>query len=110
MKPIAIKFISGSILDFSWMKKITSTNPRAVLIVASGLFYYFTKDSIIDLICAMKNNFETCELVFDAVCKKRIKKIKPICKKNPETEKQLCIFMLIMQLNSLIKYHASFNR
>ena len=59
------KFISSSIFDFSWMEKIISTNTKVVLIVASGLLYYFTKDSIINLMCAMKNNFKACELAFD---------------------------------------------
>jgi len=87
------KFIPGSIFDFSWMEKIISTNPKAILIVASGLLYYFTKDSIINLICVMKNNFKVCELVFDAVCKNGLKRSNRFVKKSGNSEATMYFYV-----------------
>jgi O-methyltransferase involved in polyketide biosynthesis len=41
-----IRFISKSVLDFSWIDDVKATNPEKVLIIAEGLLCYFSGDEV----------------------------------------------------------------
>ena len=70
------KLIKGDILKTDWINNIKNEIiNRPVLIIASGLFHYFTKE---DVIKSIKNLmiFENVELIFDALNYLGIKGVK----------------------------------
>jgi len=58
--------------DFSWMDKITETNPveNGAVFFASGVFYYFKTEEVKKLVCEMAEKFPDSILVFDS-CNQR---------------------------------------
>ena len=58
--------------DFSWMDKITETNPveNGAVFFASGVFYYFKTEEVKKLVCEMAEKFSDSILVFDS-CNQR---------------------------------------
>lgn len=65
------KNISCDLNDISWFKEIDSEN--GVIFFASGVFYYFLKEEVKKLICAMNDSFSNGILVFDAANSKAVK-------------------------------------
>lgn len=65
------KNISCDLNDISWFKEIDSAN--GVIFFASGVFYYFLKEEVKKLICAMNDVFSNGVLVFDAANNKAVK-------------------------------------
>lgn len=59
------KFISKSVLDFSWLDQIPSDCP--VLFVAEGLLMYFTEDEVKKILTKIRYNFLNAEMVFEAM-------------------------------------------
>lgn len=57
------KFISKSVLDFSWVDEIAKS--KKSLFVAEGLFNYFTEDQVKSIFNAIKENFPEAELIFE---------------------------------------------
>ncbi len=63
------KYIAGDAFDCAWLKQVRDEVPDApILITASGLFYYFEEDKILDLMRMLQNNGDI-EIVFDTVNK-----------------------------------------
>jgi O-methyltransferase involved in polyketide biosynthesis len=58
------KFISCSLLDDRWFGQVT--RGASVLLLASGVFYYFYEDQIRDLFARLADAFPGSELFFDA--------------------------------------------
>ncbi len=58
--------------DFSWMEKISETNPveNGAVFFASGVFYYFKTEEVKKLVCKMAEKFPDSVLVFDS-CNQR---------------------------------------
>lgn len=56
-----------------WFEKIDSTN--GVVFFASGVFYYFLKDQVKNLVCKMAERFKGGKLVFDGANKTAVKMI-----------------------------------
>ena len=58
--------------DFSWMEKISETNPveNGAVFFASGVFYYFKTEEVKKLVCKMAEKFPGSVLVFDS-CNQR---------------------------------------
>ncbi|MCR4954187.1 MAG: class I SAM-dependent methyltransferase [Treponema sp.] len=58
--------------DFSWMNKISETNPieNGAVFFASGVFYYFKTEEVKKLVCKMAEVFPGAILVFDS-CNQR---------------------------------------
>lgn len=76
-----MKYIKGSILDDDWIKELKADlNGRPTLFIASGLFYYFNHDVVIDLIKKMKQ-FTNAYLIFDAVSAAAVKRTHKYMKK-----------------------------
>lgn len=65
------KNISCDLNDISWFKEIDSEN--GIIFFASGVFYYFLKEEVKKLICAMNDSFSNGILVFDAANSKAVK-------------------------------------
>lgn len=53
--------------DFSWFDKIDFNPAEGIVFTAGGLFYYFEKDQVRRLLCAMAERFPGGMITFDAV-------------------------------------------
>ena len=58
------KFISKSVLDFSWVDDIEKN--KRTLFIAEGLLNYFTEEDVKRIVFAIKDNFPDSELIFEA--------------------------------------------
>lgn len=63
--------IKGNMFDLSWSNNIDLSLPT--IIVSTGVFQYFDIQRITNLINSIKNKFNECELVFDAMNSNAIK-------------------------------------
>ncbi len=63
------KYIAGSAFEAEWIEEIRSEHPtEPLLVVASGLFYYFEEENVLDLIKLLMN-YGDIEILFDTVNK-----------------------------------------
>lgn len=53
--------------DFSWFDKIDFDPANGIVFTAGGLFYYFEKEQVCRLLCAMAERFPGGMIAFDAV-------------------------------------------
>ena len=76
-----MKYIKASILEDGWIKDLSEDlNGKPTLFIASGLFYYFKHDLVVDLIKKMKQ-FKNAYLIFDAVSASAVKRTHKYMKK-----------------------------
>jgi O-methyltransferase involved in polyketide biosynthesis len=57
--------IAKSMFDYTWLDEVASVD-GSVLILASGLFYYFEEKELRELVCRIADHFPSGELFFDA--------------------------------------------
>lgn len=75
------KYIVADVFDIGWIKKIREENPQSpILIVASGFFYFFEYDKVVELFTQLKN-YGDIEIVFDTVSKSGSKRMHHYMKK-----------------------------
>lgn len=58
------KFISKSVLDFEWVNDIVKG--KKTLFIAEGLFNYFSEENVKKILFAIKKNFPSSQIVFEA--------------------------------------------
>lgn len=58
------RMIGKSVLDFTWMEQIPKDKPT--LFIAEGLFCYFKREQVKQIMFAIKDNFPNSELVLEA--------------------------------------------
>ena len=87
------KTIAKSIFDKSWIKDISSERAKAVLIIAAGLFYYFPKKDIINLINDLKTSLDNCELAFDAISKTGLIRANRIVEKTGNKQAKMIFYV-----------------
>jgi O-methyltransferase involved in polyketide biosynthesis len=75
--------IGGDMFDTQWINKINTSFPS--LLIASGVFQYFTEDKVIQFITNIRANFKDVELIFDATNKTGIKYANKYVKKTGNT-------------------------
>jgi len=63
-------FIAGDLFDISWADTIDRTLPS--MVVVSGVFQYFEKEQVKQIIGRITEAFENVEIVFDAMSSKAI--------------------------------------
>jgi O-methyltransferase involved in polyketide biosynthesis len=63
--------IGGDIFDRLWINKINTSFPS--LLIASGVFQYFTEDKVVRFIKNIQANLRDAELIFDAANERGIK-------------------------------------
>ena len=56
--------IGCDLFDLAWTRRIDGSLPT--LLVACGVFQYFTREQVLNLIRELKNAFKNAELIFDA--------------------------------------------
>lgn len=81
-----VKTIAKSFSDYSWIDDIEYQQENGILIIAVGLFYYFKKDIIQNLIKKISERFNNAVLIFDATSKTGIKISNRYVKKIGDTE------------------------
>ena len=54
-----------SALDPGWIEQVEQTNPDTVVIVAEGVFHFFSKQELIDLFGMLADRLPGCRVVFD---------------------------------------------
>ena len=79
--------ISGDMFKLDWIKEIDTTLPT--LISASGVYQYFNKSKVIEMIKSMKDQIPNGELVFDATNSKGLKLANKYVKKTGNTNAQM---------------------
>ena len=63
------RYIAGSAFEEDWLEQVRAEHPEAPLLVtASGLFYYFEEEQVLDLIRMLQGHGDV-QLLFDAVSK-----------------------------------------
>ncbi len=68
-EPERERYIAGDAFREDWIRQIRAEHPEVpVLVIASGLFYYFEESAVLGLI-RMLQGFGDIELLFDAVSK-----------------------------------------
>lgn len=72
------KILTYSMFDYNWINEVKKSN-GPYLIVASGVFYYFEKEKIIEFLKKAKE-LENVEVVFDTVSKFGMKQIRKYMK------------------------------
>ncbi len=60
------RFLAYSMFDYRWMDIVRQAEPQSVLIIASGLFLYFTQDQVVDFIRHLME-LPNATLVFDTL-------------------------------------------
>jgi len=83
------KFISKSVLDYSWFDEIEYDLNNGIFFIAGGFVYYFKEDEISSLIIEMANRFPLTEMIFDATSKLANKVINLRAKKAGEKDLRL---------------------
>ena len=71
--------LTKSLLDYSWIEDVKKIAKGPYLIIASGVFYYFPKDQIIEFLRKVKL-LGTVEILFDTVSKSGMKRTKKYMK------------------------------
>ncbi len=61
------KYITGSILDFSWMDRFKDNNPQKTILIAEVLFYYFEEKEVKQQILEIKNKFPGSEMLIEVI-------------------------------------------
>jgi len=79
-------YLAQSVLDFSWMDKIQFFREKGIFFIAGGLFMYFTKMEISNLVSIMAEKFPSGELIFDHPGKLGVKIANKRTRKTGKTE------------------------
>jgi O-methyltransferase involved in polyketide biosynthesis len=58
--------LAGSLLEEDWLDSVVKVCPAADLIVAEGVFYFFTKQQVRDVFRRLADAFPGASVVFDA--------------------------------------------
>lgn len=61
------RFVSLSAFDPSWMNELPESDADDVLFVAEGLFMYFEREQVEELLAKMRDRFSGALIVFDAI-------------------------------------------
>ena len=62
---LGYELIGCSVLDTSWIDKVTSNGNSGFLLLAEGLFYYLPRQDVIGILQAMARRFDRSQLVLD---------------------------------------------
>ena len=66
--------IAKSVFDYRWIQEIPKGKP--VLIIAEGVFMYFTKKEVIELIYKLVKAFHGAEMLVETIPNSFINKVK----------------------------------
>lgn len=69
-----LHYLSNSVFDDGWLEEIIESNPnRKILMLSSGLFYYFKEEEVLSLLRKIASAPAHIEIVFDSVNKTGMK-------------------------------------
>lgn len=72
-EPNRCKYISKSVLDYSWFEEIDFNYEKGIFLIAGGFIYYFQESEISAFFNALAEKFPNGELIFDCISKLAIK-------------------------------------
>ncbi|MBU0917765.1 MAG: class I SAM-dependent methyltransferase [Gammaproteobacteria bacterium] len=58
--------VKGDILDHAWMDRIEFDPVKGLILVASGIFCYFTEQQLLELLSAMAEKFPGAQIIFES--------------------------------------------
>ena len=67
---LSYELIGCSVLDTSWIEKVTAKKNRNILLIAEGLFMYLNKDDVIRLFKTFSNTLLDSQIVLEVVTEK----------------------------------------
>ena len=67
---LSYELIGCSVLDPSWIEKVTSESSKNVILIAEGLFMYLPKIGVINLFKTISNRFYQSQIVLEVVTEK----------------------------------------
>jgi methyltransferase (TIGR00027 family) len=67
---LSYELIGCSVLDSSWIDRVTSTGKRNFLLIAEGLFMYLPKTDVINLVKIFSQRFYHSQIVLEVVAEK----------------------------------------
>ncbi len=67
--------IASDLNDYSWFEKVEFDEKKGIILFGSGLFYYFKKEDVKNLIVALAKRFPGGKIVFDATNARGLKKM-----------------------------------
>jgi O-methyltransferase involved in polyketide biosynthesis len=67
---LGYELIGCSVLDTSWIDKVTSNGNSGFLLLAEGLFYYLPRQDVTGILQAMARRFDRSQLVLDMALEK----------------------------------------
>jgi O-methyltransferase involved in polyketide biosynthesis len=77
--------IAKSVFDYSWFDDIRFHEEDGILLIAGGVFYYFTEAKVRELFVAMAKKFPAGELYFDGETKTALKVSNRMVRKSGNT-------------------------
>ncbi|MDR2143432.1 MAG: class I SAM-dependent methyltransferase [Treponema sp.] len=83
--------IGGDLFDLGWAAGISKSVPA--LLVASGVFQYFTEEKVIQFITGIRNIFDDAELIFDATNETGIKYANRYVRKTGNTSAMMYFYV-----------------
>ncbi|MDR2177005.1 MAG: class I SAM-dependent methyltransferase [Treponema sp.] len=83
--------IGGDIFDTLWIHKIDTSFPS--LLIASGVFQYFTEDKVMQFITNIRANLNDAELIFDAANETGIQYANKYVKKTGNTNALMSFYV-----------------
>ena len=105
------KMIAKSVFDYSWLEEIKEAN-RPVLIIAEGLFMYFTENEIKELMKSLIKKFPNAEMLLEIlppIIAKNSKKHDSLKKVSAEFKWGLKTGKDLEKINPKIKFIEEFN-
>ena len=83
--------IGCDMFDMAWTRRIDGSLPT--LLVVCGVFQYFTRERVLNLICELKSTFKNAELVFDATNEAGLKYVNKYVKSvgNDDAVMRFCV-------------------
>jgi O-methyltransferase involved in polyketide biosynthesis len=83
--------IGGNLFNLNWATNITKSVPT--LLIASGVFQYFTEEKVIKFITDIRNIFDNAELIFDATNEVGIKYANRYVRKTGNTNARMYFYI-----------------
>ena len=81
------RLLSGDLFALEWLKEIDCTMPT--LLVAAGVFQYFHKEKILELLCKLNTLIPDWEIVFDATNSTGLKYANKYVRKTGNTKAEM---------------------
>lgn len=102
---LSYELIGCSVLDSSWIDKVTSKGNRNSIIIGEGLFMYLPEDDVINLFKIISNRFYHSQIVLEVVTEKYTRGLwKKIGEKNKTDSRIGCRLFIQFRRSGVARY------